>query len=137
MTLNNSRVSEVRRLTDDECEEIGLPVDNMGNTRCLVLESDGLLLPVSDVAMNSGGGWRGEFNSLDSITGQRIKSVEPMSDDYMEYLNWDNRVGERSVVITFENDTSIYTASDPEGNGAGLLFQYADDQVYQITFREK
>lgn len=134
MVLQGSKITDVRRLTDDECEKIGVPADNMGNPYCLVLNQGTLLFPASDRAMNSGGGWRGDFNSIKSFKGEKIQSVSPMSDEYMEYLGWQNNVGEKSVVVELSSGQTLYTASDSEGNGAGLLFEYRDGQTYEIVF---
>lgn len=135
MTLEGQTVSESRRLTDEECEEMGIPRDNMGNTHCLVLESGEILIPVSDRAMNHGGGWRGDTDSIETLEGATIDRIAPMSDDYMEYLEWNNNVSEKSVVISFADGRNIYTAGDTEGNMAGCLFVYENGQMEEIVFR--
>jgi hypothetical protein len=134
MVLQGSKIADVRRLTDNECEKIGIPVDNMGSTYTLELSSGALLFPVSDRAMNSGGGWRGDFNSIESFEGEEIQSVSPMSDEYMEHLGWQNNIDEKSVVVKLATGQMLYTSSDSEGNGAGLLFEYRDGQTYEIVF---
>jgi hypothetical protein len=137
MVLKGSKVSDVRRLTDEECGEIGLPVDSIGNPYCLVLASGSILFPASDRAMNRSGGWGGDTNSIGNLKGTEIESVSPMSDDYMQYLDWQNNLGEKSVVLTFSNGSDIYTASDPEGNSAGLLFEYKNGETYEITVEQR
>jgi hypothetical protein len=133
MSLENATVVEVRRLTDAECKDIGVPIDNLGNPRCLVLNSDAVLFPVSDRAMNSGGGWKGDSNRMENLEGKRIEGLEPMSDKYMRYLDWNN-IGEKPTVISFSNGYKIYPSKDEEGNGPGLLFEYENQQLYEIVF---
>lgn len=135
MGLKDSVIREARELTDEECKRIGIPTDNIGNPYCFVLEKGDILFPVSDRAMNSGGGWMGDTNKMESVEGEAIEQIAPMSDEYMQHLRWDNNVGEKSVVVKFTDGSSVYTASDPEGNGAGLLFQYSEGQTYEIVFQ--
>lgn len=136
MGIEKNIISEVRQLTDTECKEIGLPVDARGNPYCLVLDTGSILFPVSDHAMNSGGGWIEHEGSLQDIEGEYIETVTPMSEDYAKHLNW-NVTGERSLVIKFSNGCILFTSQDPEGNGPGLLFQYEDNTVYEIEVVQK
>lgn len=134
MTLKNATVSEVRRLTDEECDNIGIPRDNIANPYALILEYGSILFPASDRAMNHGGGWGGDTKNMESLTGDKITDVAPMSQEYMEYIGFDNNVSERPAVLSFSNDKQIYTTGDSEGNGSGILFEYLNDQTFEISF---
>jgi hypothetical protein len=83
--------------------------------------------------MNSGGGWKGDSNRMENLEGKRIEGLEPMSDKYMRYLDWNN-IGEKPTVISFSNGYKIYPSKDEEGNGPGLLFEYENQQLYEIVF---
>lgn len=134
MNIEKSIIKEVRRLTDDECENIGIPKNNLGNTRCIILKSGSILIPVSDRAMNSGGGWQGDINNIESLDNETIVSISPMSDEYIDYLDWNKNQGGKPTVIEFSNGQKIYTSGDSEGNKPGLLFEYRDGQAYEVVF---
>lgn len=136
MGLKDTLVKEVRQLTDSECKKIGIPVNNMGNPRCLIIESGDMLFPVSDGAMNSGGAWIVENGTLQSVEGESIENVSPMTEEYAKQIQW-NTVGEQSLVVKFSNGCTVFTSQDPEGNGPGLLFQYDGSNVYEIEVVRK
>ncbi len=59
---------------------------------------------------------------MDTIVGQSIVQIRPMTAREIAAEGWDLRHGETAVAIVLSNGLLIYPSQDHEGNGAGVLF---------------
>lgn len=134
-TIEGQTVTTVREMTDAEHERMGWRPDNLGGPIVLVLADDTVLFPARDTEGNSAGAFHGKgFDSLSDLEGAVIKGLSPMSDEYMDHLNWGDATGIKPTVVRFEDNRAIWPSCDPEGNQFGCLRAYDDQCGPQETF---
>ena len=56
--------------------------------------------------------------AADLLVGCRIVSVEYMTEDDANEVDWSHR----PIIITLDNGLRLYPSRDDEGNGAGSIF---------------
>jgi len=57
-------------------------------------------------------------DAADLLVGRRIVSVDYMTEDDANEVDWHHR----PLIITLDNGLRIYPSRDDEGNGAGSIF---------------
>lgn len=62
--------------------------------------------------------------SDNTLAGQRIESIRPMSDEELDREAWTDTRGVTPIVIELEDGELLYPSKDIEGNGPGVLFGY-------------
>lgn len=135
MEPTGATVTEIRRISDDELDKMNLPTHStVVNPMALVLEDESFLFPGQDVEMNNVGGWRGSVSDIKSLEGESIKSISPMTKEYMQHMGWITN-STPPAVISFSDEKNIYPVQDTEGNGPGVLYQFEEGQVYEISSR--
>lgn len=136
--LEGHTVVETREMTDDEYERMAWHKEVAGGPQVLVLDDGKVVYPVCNSEGSDAGAFHlhgtGFVNDLSQFEGATITSVAPMSDAYMDHLRWGDRAGFKSVVISFDNGESLYTARDSEGNEYGLLNYFENGEAYRIEF---
>jgi hypothetical protein len=54
--------------------------------------------------------------------GLTVKDVRMMTKAELEAEGWENYYGGYPVAIVFDDNSTIYASSDPEGNNSGCIF---------------
>ena len=106
------------------------------SSECTVLElADGsLLIPVNDIEGNRPGNFQTKsLDKFDDIAGSKITNLAPMSEEAMEYRDWDSS-GYRPPVLTLDMGGQLYPVADPEGNQFGVLFRVQNGDTYIVDF---
>ena len=68
-----------------------------------------------------------------TLIGKTIENVREMTDRELEREGWsEDNIHGRPAAIVFSDDSVVYAARDPEGNGAGTLFGERNGVLFRL-----
>lgn len=138
--MENSKITDVRDMTDEEYDNQHWPVDNMGRATVIVLEDGTKLFASCDPEGNAPGFLFGIPQDTDGLIGATVEHVYPMNDDALENRGWptDTPHVPAPPVLYLSTGHKIYPAADGEANSPGALFgsDPATNEQFMITFEE-
>lgn len=121
--MNGETISDIRPMTDEEYEQMYWPVDNMGRANVIELSNGTKLFPAMDPEGNGAGAFHGiNPNDNDHLVGMEIQDVAQLTDSAMDKRGWGGRHHRNPPVLVLDDESLVYPAADPEGNGPGELF---------------
>lgn len=66
------------------------------------------------------------------FVGRKIKAVRPMTEAEGEREGWSFGRHGPPMVIVLDDGALVYASRDPEGNGPGALFAFAEGQTLSV-----
>ena len=72
-----------------------------------------------------------------SLTNRKIVCVRALTEEELEYLDWQPAPLERPAGLQLDDGTLLIASQDFEGNGPGVMFQLTDDKIFAHTMARK